>query len=463
MSARFELRMTGAQKESLWRHLFRPDRDEYGAIALAGVRENEAGVTLYVREVRLLGEDDFVPGVHGYRQFSALAVAEMGGRAAAEELAYVAIHSHPHSVEWTGLSGDDLGSHERLFPHLLDLTGGMPVAGIAVGRECAAGEIWRVGEPRAELSELRVVGPRLERLRADNRRGGGDGEERFDRQVRLFGARGQEILRSMHVGVIGAGGGGSILVEQLAHLGVGGITVVDFDIVKTLNLSRIVGATAEDARIGTKKIEVARRLVAGIDPRIEVTAIDGDIADLDTARWLIDLDFLFLATDTMTSRLIFNAVVHQYLIPGIQIGAKVELGQEDRIAQIYVAVRPVLPDAGCLQCNGLIDAMALQQEARSEEEAAAQNYLGTAEVIDPSVITLNGIAASHAANTMLLAAVGLQEGEEIDHKLFFPAEGEVRSIVPRRDPVCPFCGQGGNSSLARGEPSSRLPCRRQRT
>lgn len=63
-----------------------------------------------------------------------------------------------------------------------------------------------------------------------------------------------------------------------------------------------------------------------------------------------------------------------------------------------------------------------------------RTQLGTVEVVDPSVITLNGIAASHAANTILLAAVGLLEGEEIDHKLFFPAEDEVRSIVPRRDP-----------------------------
>jgi hypothetical protein len=201
-------------------------------------------------------------------------------------------------------------------------------------------------------------------------------------------------------------------------------------------------------------------MVAAIDPVIEVDTIDGDIADLSTAEALIDLDYLFLATDTMTSRLVFNALVHQYLIPGIQIGAKVELDGDGRIGQVYVAVRPLLPDRGCLQCSGLINSMQLQREARGEEEIEAQNYLGTSEVVDPSVITLNGIGASNAANTMLLQAVGLYELDHLDQHLYFPLEDEVRSIAPRKDPECVFCGSGTSSRYGLGDPSSSLPCRR---
>lgn len=460
MSDRFELRLGAEHQRALWVHLHRSDRDEYGAIALAGVRERGPDTTLYVRELHLLDEDQFPPGVHGYRQFAPLAVAELAGRAAELGLAYVAIHSHPRSREWTALSRDDRDSHRRLFPHLLDVTEGLPIAGIAVGQASAAGELWRRGHEPAELARLRVVGPRLLSFGPDNRLGGSVGSPRFDRQVRLFGDRGQQVLAGMRVGVIGAGGGGSILVEQLAHLGVGSLTVVDYDVVKPHNLSRIVGAVEADARHETKKVDVMRRLVSGIDPEVEVIAIDGDIADLSTAEALIDLDFLFLATDTMTSRLVFNALVHQYLMAGIQIGAKVELDPKGEIDQIYVAVRPVLPERGCLQCSGLISAMQLQREARGEEEIAAQDYLGTGEVIDPSVITLNGIGASHAANTMLLQAVGLYRLEELDHQLFFPLEDAVRSVAPRKDPECAFCGEGPGSRYGLGDPSSRLPCRR---
>ena len=456
----FELRLGSDHYRELWSHLHRADRDEYGAIALAGVREHGSEATLYVRELHLLGDDQFPPGVHGYRQFSPLVIAELAGRAAELGLAYVAIHSHPHSREWTGLSGDDLDSHQRLFPHLLDVTEGQPVAGIAVGSASAAGELWRRGGAPIELARLRVVGPRLLGFGADNRPRGAASSPRFDRQVRLFGNQGQEVLGAMRVGVIGAGGGGSILIEQLAHLGVGSLTVVDYDVVKPHNLSRIVGASGTDARRQVKKVEVMRRMVAAIDPVIEVDAIDGDIADLSTAEALIDLDYLFLATDTMTSRLVFNALVHQYLIPGIQIGAKVELDGDGRIDQVYVAVRPLLPDRGCLQCSSLINSMQLQREARGEEEIEAQNYLGTSEVVDPSVITLNGIGASHAANTMLLQAVGLYELDHLDQHLYFPLEDEVRSIAPRKDPECVFCGSGTSSRYGLGDPSSSLPCRR---
>ena len=91
--------------------------------------------------------------------------------------------------------------------------------------------------------------------------------------------------------------------------------------------------------------------------------MDGDISDLATAEHLPDTDFIFLATDTITSRLIFNAIIHRYLIPGVQIGAKVDIDEKGTISQVYVAVRPVLPDRGCLHCNSLIDPMKLQEEA----------------------------------------------------------------------------------------------------
>ena len=70
----------------------------------------------------------------------------------------------------------------------------------------------------------------------------------------------------------------------------------------------------------------------------------GSVLDEPTARLLTDVDFLVLASDTIQSRRVFNAIVHQYLIPGVQIGAQVLVDQKThRVGDIFVATRPVHP------------------------------------------------------------------------------------------------------------------------
>jgi molybdopterin/thiamine biosynthesis adenylyltransferase len=454
-----ELRIGTTDYERLRAHLLQPDRDEHGAILLAGQHQRaDGGVTLTVREVHPLGAADFPPGEHGYRQLSAQALARLGNRAADEGLALVSAHSHPISTDRTGLSRDDLNAHERIFSHLLDITDADAVCGIAFGQAAAAGEVWRRSGAREPLDQVRVVGPNVTLVHDAPRNPARPADARYDRQVRMFGEAGQARLRGLHVAVIGAGGGGSILIEQLAHLGVGHITAVDYDVVKTHNLSRIMGATDADARDQTKKVTVAARHVAAIDPTIAFDAIDGDIADRPVAERLLACDYLFLATDTATARLVANAIAQSFLIPLVQVGAKVETREDGAIEQIYTAVRPVLPRRGCLHCAGLIDPMQLQHEAATPEERDNQNYLGTEEVIDPSVTTLNAAAAAGALNVFLMGITGLAYDELADHRVTLTREGTsiVTGVVNQE--TCRWCGAGDRSRYARAD-LDQLPCR----
>jgi hypothetical protein len=450
--------------EALRQHLFRNDFDEHGALVLAGTSSTREGLNLLVREVILARDEDFPPGVHGYRQISPRLIAEVAGRAGEENLAYLSAHNHPGATRSVSFSQDDLDAHRRLFPHLLDLTEGRPVGGLVFGEQAVAGEIWLSKDEQVVVDEAVVIGPNLIRLAPGEETKSPRTDERFDRQARLFGDIGQARLKQLHAGVIGAGGGGSLVVEQLAHLGVGALTVVDFDVVSESNLSRIVGAVPHDVVEKRKKVAVLERLIQGVDPSIIFTGVDGDIVDLDVAEQLLCCDVLFLATDTVRARLVFNAIVHRYLIPGVQIGVKVEIASSGEIEEIYVAVRPVFPSQGCLDCAGLIDAFALQREQRSPEEARAQDYVGAEageEVIDPSVISLNGISASHAVNVILFAVVALAGSpESLAHRLFFPRDGSWFAVTPRKDPDCLFCGASNRSTLARGGPATSLPCRR---
>jgi molybdopterin/thiamine biosynthesis adenylyltransferase len=452
-----ELRIGPSEYARLHRHLHRPDRDEHGAIILAGVHQGSGKLALLAREIHPLDDADFPPGKYGYRQFSASVLAALGNRANDQGLALVTCHSHPGATTRNNLSSDDLASHRRVFPHLLDIVGA-PVGGIAFGTASAAGEIWAPSRDPVRLSGVQVMGAPLRRLQQEPESAAFATEERFDRQIRLFGAAGQQVLRRMRVGVIGVGGGGSMLVEQLAHLGVGTIVVVDFDVVKAHNLSRIVGASSRDARDRTKKVRVASRHVGRIDPNIRVVEVDGDIADHDVATKLTECDFLFLATDTITSRLVANAIVQSHLIPAVQIGAKVDLRRRGDIESIYVAVRPFWPGQGCLDCAGLIDPMALRDEENTDQERAAQNYLDSPEVIDPSVVSLNGMAASAAVNVMLMSAVGLADENLLRHRLLDAQTGDWLALQPIRKDTCLWCGESARSRYGLGD-AAALPTR----
>ena len=69
----------------------------------------------------------------------------------------------------------------------------------------------------------------------------------------MFGAAGQHILQASKVAVVGLGGVGSLVAEQLARLGVGNIVLIDPDEIESSNLSRVVGATRVDVETGQLK------------------------------------------------------------------------------------------------------------------------------------------------------------------------------------------------------------------
>jgi tRNA A37 threonylcarbamoyladenosine dehydratase len=53
------------------------------------------------------------------------------------------------------------------------------------------------------------------------------GSNRFDRNERFFGKEGQEKIRASRVAIVGVGGLGTHVVQQLSLLGVGGLALID--------------------------------------------------------------------------------------------------------------------------------------------------------------------------------------------------------------------------------------------
>jgi molybdopterin/thiamine biosynthesis adenylyltransferase len=454
--------------DALTAQLFRADRDEHAAFLYAGLHETGDESCLLIRHVVPVADEDFGPSDRGaYRQVSARAVARAARECDAAELCLLWAHSHPLSDSRVDFSPDDLRAHAYGHPALIDLTHGRPVTGLVFGQRSVAGEIWTSDAAPSRLASLRVIGPHIRNLLPEPPRLAGPAEERFARQVLMFGAAGQEILRGLTVAVVGAGGGGSLLIEMLAHLGVGKLIIVDFDLISKSNLSRVVGATAAD--VGRLKVDVMRELVARIDPAIEVDAFYGDIAYAADALRVAEADFAFLATDSILSRYAYNLLCHQYLVPGIQVGAKVTADAAGNVTLVHVMERPTLLAGPCLHCMGAIPEAALNAEQLSGAERRAQRYLHDPDgededqLDDPSVITLNAIAASLAATDFLLMFTGLLAPTPLVSRVYYPQTHELHGRMDVMKPGCRFCDHDAASVLARGDlkrlslkPNSRL-------
>lgn len=477
MRTPLSLTFTEPQFQEIQKHLFPGDGDEHGLVISAGIVETSRGTRLLARDLFIARDGiDYVPGKHGYRALTARFVAEKSGYCGDENLCYLAVHCHGGN-DWVDFSGDDLASHNRGYPALLDITKGGPVGALVFAKNAVAGDIW-TRDGRYELDHATIIGSRIQRIFPRPSKAPRYIDPKYDRNSRLFGDIGQDILGNLRIGIIGLGGGGSLLNEWLARLGVGHIVAVDFDRVDLTNLPRVVGATEQDAlsiltrsknpllkrlgeRLAQRKVFVARRVAKHANPKIRYEAIVGDIVDESIARKLIDVDFLFLATDSIQSRLVFNALVHQYLIPGAQIGIKPLVDKSHVVEQIQVASRIVMPypGGGCLSCNRLIPPNRLALEGLSENEKRAQRYIDDDEVLEPSVITLNVLSAARVANDFMMMFTGLfSEKVNLNHLMEFAEMRELNRVGHLTDERCLDCGRLKMSRFARGD-RVRLPCR----
>ena len=209
-------------------------------------------------------------------------------------------------------------------------------------------------------------------------------KERFKRQS-FLGTDSDKVLSDCTAGLVGLGGGGSHVAQQLAHLGLGKFLLIDPDRVEETNLNRLVGATAKDATKHSKKTLVMRRLIRRINPTASMELVSKNWQECH--QLLRGCDAIFGSLDTYRDRYELEVTARRYLIPYIDIGMDVHSDGD----QFSVSGQVILsmPGALCMRCLGFLRDELLAKEA--EDYGAAGER--------PQVVWANGVLAS--------AAVGL--------------------------------------------------------
>lgn len=199
----------------------------------------------------------------------------------------------------------------------------------------------------------------------------------------FLGPRAQETIQSVRVGILGLGGGGSHVAQQLAHVGFKHFFLCDPDVVEDTNLNRLVGATAMDAELASKKVDVAARTIVSLNPDAAVTA--------QPQRWelvaelLRQTDVVFGCLDSYAARRDLESFARRYLIPLIDIGLDVATGSAG-LAQMSGQLILSMPSAPCMWCMGFLNDVTLAEEARRYGDAGVR----------PQVVWSNGVLASLA-------------------------------------------------------------------
>ncbi len=371
-------------------------------------------------------------------------LVEVANRARGQGLGIVLAHTHPFADGVPSFSRIDDAGEIEIKAYLDRRAPGIDHLALVVGRHgCRCRQlgggmdvaVWEVGETVRLLSDTGIAAS----------------DAAHDRQIRAFGAPGQAVVSRLRVIVVGAGGTGSVVLQQLAHLGIRDITVIDPDVVDKTNLNRLVGARPTD--VGTPKVEVARRTVLAINPNAVVHAVRADVVDDSVARTLPAFDFAFLCTDSHASRAVVGQVAYQHLVPTIDMGVSITVGSAG-VEYVNGRVQMLAPGLTCLSCTRALDGEQIRREMMTPVQRAADPYVQGVQEPQPAVISLNSTMASLAV-TMFLGAV-TPVPAQARFQLYDGVRGTVRPTVARATPECIVCSTHG--ALARGT-SWPLPVR----
>lgn len=214
----------------------------------------------------------------------------------------------------------------------------------------------------------------------------GQRTSRYSRQS-FLGRGADTILSHAEIGIVGLGGGGSHVAQQLAHLGAATFILCDQDRITETNLNRTVGATGVDVILGRYKTDIAKRVIRRLNPTAQVVN-HRDRWETATEE-LMRCDLIVGCLDTFAGRRDLEAFCRRHLIPYIDVGMDVQKARDryEIVGQVILS----MPGQPCMRCMGFLNDRVLAEEARLYGAAGGR----------PQVVWSNGVLCSAAVGIVV--------------------------------------------------------------
>jgi len=229
------------------------------------------------------------------------------------------------------------------------------------------------------------------------------------------GGAGQRKLLGSSVLLLGAGGLGSPAAMYLAAAGVGKIGIVDFDVVDASNLQRQLLHGVDD--IGKPKVESAAQTLRGLNPDVEVVAINEHLNSETAMRIFAPFDVIVDGTDNFPTRYLANDAAH-FLAKPLVHGSIFRF--EGRMALFDSA-----KGTGCYRCL-----FPEPPPPGSVQSCAEAGVFGVLPGIIGSMMAFETIKYLLNIGKPMVGRYLLFEGEDMT----------FRELKLRRNKACPLCG-----------------------
>ncbi len=275
-------------------------------------------------------------------------------------------------------------------------------------------------------------------------------ESRNSRNVALFGEEGQERITGTKVTIVGLGGLGAPVAEDLAYLGVLDYRLIDGDIVTASSLNRLKGATTTD--VGKKKVVVAKTMIETIQPAADVKDIDGWLAEAPPEE-IVQGDVVFGCLDKDIHRIELIKLCRQAGVPFFDLATDV-INHDNKL--VYGG-RVLWSGHGdrCPYCMDLLDQEAMRRDNLTPDQRADYDKVygvpktelgGTG----PSVVSINGVVASAAVTEFMVWVTGLRAPKPL--LTYRGDQGSMRVCVDPPAEGCPYCSRGWDDAALVASP-----------
>lgn len=137
--------------------------------------------------------------------------------------------------------------------------------------------------------------------------------QRYSRNMKTLSTEENDMLKDFKVCVVGCGGLGGNIIEQLGRIGIGTITAIDGDVFDESNLNRQLLSDVDN--IGCSKAEAAEKRMIKVNPLIKVTPVHKRLNADNGSEILKGHDVVVDALDNIESRLALEKLAESLGIP----------------------------------------------------------------------------------------------------------------------------------------------------